>query len=156
MYRQLVIGAISGNLCICCGLLAVVVKVYYAFACLLQGAQVKIDQHLPDVLSFPSGTDLHDHPLVTSSCLILQVSHALSALTSSLHSEPSETISWHLLNSANLLGKCRACAVTTFVQYSVLLHCMRSGSDTSNCLAAHLCIDLCTTMFSELRGMPAL
>lgn len=32
-----------------------------------------IDDLLPDVLHFPSGTDLHDHPLVRSACLILQV-----------------------------------------------------------------------------------
>ncbi len=28
---------------------------------------------LPDVLSFPPGTDLHDHPLVADKRLILQV-----------------------------------------------------------------------------------
>ncbi|KAK9907331.1 hypothetical protein WJX75_001613 [Coccomyxa subellipsoidea] len=36
------------------------------------GKQVSADELLPDVLLFPAATDLHDHPLVKSSCLILQ------------------------------------------------------------------------------------
>ncbi|EIE18290.1 S-adenosyl-L-methionine-dependent methyltransferase [Coccomyxa subellipsoidea C-169] len=36
------------------------------------GAQVTQDELLPDVLLFPPATDLHDHPLVKNSCLILQ------------------------------------------------------------------------------------
>ena len=32
-----------------------------------------MDQMLPDVLLFPAGSDLHDHPLVTSGSLVLQV-----------------------------------------------------------------------------------
>ena len=35
--------------------------------------EVSTDNLLSDVLHFPSGTDLHDHPLVQSACLILQV-----------------------------------------------------------------------------------
>ncbi len=31
------------------------------------------DELLPDVLLFPPATDMHDHPLVKNSCLILQV-----------------------------------------------------------------------------------
>ncbi len=38
----------------------------------MQGKQVTVDELLPDVLLFPPGTDLHDHPLVTSSRLVLQ------------------------------------------------------------------------------------
>jgi len=34
---------------------------------------VSVDDLLPDVLVFPAGTDLHDHPLVKSGMLILQV-----------------------------------------------------------------------------------
>ena len=34
---------------------------------------VQIDAHLPDVLKFPAGTDLHDHPMVLAGQLILQV-----------------------------------------------------------------------------------
>jgi putative methyltransferase len=34
---------------------------------------VKVDDLLPDLLVFPAGTDLHDHPLVTEGVLILQV-----------------------------------------------------------------------------------
>lgn len=38
------------------------------------GAQaVHVDDLLPDVLLFPPGTDLHDHPLVLDGRLILQV-----------------------------------------------------------------------------------
>ncbi|BDA47879.1 probable 28S rRNA (cytosine-C(5))-methyltransferase [Coccomyxa sp. Obi] len=36
------------------------------------GQQVTVDDLLPDVLLFPPASDLHDHPLVKSSCLILQ------------------------------------------------------------------------------------
>lgn len=32
-----------------------------------------VDELLPDVLVFPPGTDLHDHPLVQEGVLILQV-----------------------------------------------------------------------------------
>ena len=39
----------------------------------LQGAVVTVDALLPDLLNFPPGTDLHDHPLVESGALILQV-----------------------------------------------------------------------------------
>jgi len=31
-----------------------------------------VDDLLPDVLQFPAGTDLHDHPLVADGRLILQ------------------------------------------------------------------------------------
>lgn len=34
---------------------------------------VQVDAHLPDVLIFPAGTDLHDHPMVLAGQLILQV-----------------------------------------------------------------------------------
>lgn len=34
---------------------------------------MRADGMLPDVISFPSGTDLHDHPLVADRRLILQV-----------------------------------------------------------------------------------
>ena len=34
---------------------------------------VHVDTLLPDVIHFPANTDLHDHPLVQNSCLILQV-----------------------------------------------------------------------------------
>lgn len=30
------------------------------------------DEHLPDVLVFPPGTDLHDHPLYVSGHILLQ------------------------------------------------------------------------------------
>ena len=30
------------------------------------------DNHLSDVLVFPSGTDLHNHPLYVSGCILLQ------------------------------------------------------------------------------------
>ncbi|KAG1662267.1 hypothetical protein FOA52_002156 [Chlamydomonas sp. UWO 241] len=33
---------------------------------------VRVDKLLPDLLAFPPGTDLHDHPLVTEGVLILQ------------------------------------------------------------------------------------
>ena len=33
-----------------------------------------MDQLLPDVLLFPPDTDVHDHPLVKNSSLVLQVS----------------------------------------------------------------------------------
>lgn len=47
----------------------------------MQGQQVTVDDLLPDVLLFPPATDLHDHPLVKSSCLILQAClHLLSIL----------------------------------------------------------------------------
>lgn len=36
------------------------------------GRNVTIDEHLPELLVFPPGTDLHDHPLVESGALILQ------------------------------------------------------------------------------------
>ena len=35
--------------------------------------EVQRDSLLSDVLSFPAGTDLHDHPLVKEGCVILQV-----------------------------------------------------------------------------------
>lgn len=35
--------------------------------------QVAVDELLPDLLVFPPGTDLHDHPLVESGVLVLQV-----------------------------------------------------------------------------------
>ena len=35
--------------------------------------EVGVDAHLPDVLIFPAGTDLHDHPMVLAGQLILQV-----------------------------------------------------------------------------------
>lgn len=38
----------------------------------LQGQQAQVDQMLPDVLLFPAGSDLHDHPLVTNGSLVLQ------------------------------------------------------------------------------------
>lgn len=34
---------------------------------------VEVDELLPDLLVFPPGTDLHDHPLVTEGVLVLQV-----------------------------------------------------------------------------------
>ena len=34
---------------------------------------MEVDSLLPDVLAFPEGTDLHDHPLVRDRRLILQV-----------------------------------------------------------------------------------
>jgi hypothetical protein len=37
------------------------------------GFDVHADELLPDLLVFPPGTDLHDHPLVTEGVLILQV-----------------------------------------------------------------------------------
>ena len=30
------------------------------------------DKHLSDVLVFPAGTDLHNHPLYVSGCILLQ------------------------------------------------------------------------------------
>ena len=38
----------------------------------LQGQLARRDSLLPDLLSFPPGTDLHDHPLVASGALVLQ------------------------------------------------------------------------------------
>ena len=34
---------------------------------------MEVDRLLPDVLAFPEGTDLHDHPLVKDGRLVLQV-----------------------------------------------------------------------------------
>ena len=39
----------------------------------VQGQQAEVDQLLPDVLLFPAGSDLHDHPLVANGSLVLQV-----------------------------------------------------------------------------------
>ena len=39
----------------------------------VQELEVEVDDLLPDVLAFPEGTDLHDHPLVKDGRLILQV-----------------------------------------------------------------------------------
>lgn len=39
----------------------------------MQGQQAEVDQLLPDLLLFPAGSDLHDHPLVANGSLILQV-----------------------------------------------------------------------------------
>ena len=50
-----------------------------------QGKGVTVDKLLPDVLHFPPATDLHDHPLVQSSCLILQVSSTLQFTAMPLH-----------------------------------------------------------------------
>jgi putative methyltransferase len=36
------------------------------------GAEVRLDEVLPDVLLLPPGTDMHSHPLVTAGALILQ------------------------------------------------------------------------------------
>jgi putative methyltransferase len=38
----------------------------------LQGQLAEVDGLLPDLLTFPPGTDLHDHPLVSSGALLLQ------------------------------------------------------------------------------------
>lgn len=38
----------------------------------VQGKQAALDGLLPDLLAFPPGTDLHNHPLVDSGALILQ------------------------------------------------------------------------------------
>lgn len=38
-----------------------------------RGFDVHVDELLPDLLVFPPGTDLHDHPLVTEGVLMLQV-----------------------------------------------------------------------------------
>ena len=38
-----------------------------------QGHLATVDPLLPDLLAFPPGTDLHDHPLVASGALVLQV-----------------------------------------------------------------------------------
>jgi putative methyltransferase len=38
----------------------------------LQGQLAQVDDLLPDLLAFPPGTDLHDHPLVASGALVLQ------------------------------------------------------------------------------------
>jgi hypothetical protein len=40
---------------------------------IVQGREVQQDALLDDVLLFPPGTDLHEHPLVKDACLILQV-----------------------------------------------------------------------------------
>lgn len=43
---------------------------------LLQGSAVPVpivDDLLPDLLAFPAGTDLHDHPMVLDGTLVLQV-----------------------------------------------------------------------------------
>jgi hypothetical protein len=40
---------------------------------------VTVDSLLPDVLNFPPGTDLHNHPLVKNCSLILQVSRRSSS-----------------------------------------------------------------------------
>ena len=39
----------------------------------MQGQQAEVDQLLPDLLLFPAGSDLHDHPLVANGSLVLQV-----------------------------------------------------------------------------------
>jgi 25S rRNA (cytosine2278-C5)-methyltransferase len=38
-----------------------------------QGKRVRVDDLLPDLLLFPPGTDLHDHPMVADGRLVLQV-----------------------------------------------------------------------------------
>ena len=38
-----------------------------------QPSQVRVDDHLPDLLKLPHGSDLHDHPLVENGTLVLQV-----------------------------------------------------------------------------------
>ena len=48
--------------------------IVYKFAKLLGLQDVHVDPLLPDVLVFTPKTDLHDHPMVTSGRLILQVS----------------------------------------------------------------------------------
>ena len=46
---------------------------FHAVSAVVQGKRVELDPLLPDVLLFPAGADLHEHPLVASHCLILQV-----------------------------------------------------------------------------------
>ncbi len=46
--------------------------------CKVQGQKATVDELLPDVLLFPAGTDLHDHPLVVNGGIVLQVCHALN------------------------------------------------------------------------------
>lgn len=41
----------------------------------MQGEKASVDELLPDVLLFPAGSDLHDHPLVINGSLVLQVCH---------------------------------------------------------------------------------
>lgn len=48
-----------------------------AAAAVAVAAQPIVDALLPDVLVFPPGTDLHDHPLVQQGVLILQVTPLL-------------------------------------------------------------------------------
>ena len=45
----------------------------FTVSCEVQGQEAQVDQMLPDVLLFPAGSDLHDHPLVTNGSLVLQV-----------------------------------------------------------------------------------
>eukprot|EP00798_Chlamydomonas_sp_ICE-L_P032148 gene32148-16678_t len=55
------------------------------------GGIVKVDSLLPDVLTFPHGTDIHDHPLVLSGSLILQ-SKASCMPAHALKPDPSWTV----------------------------------------------------------------
>ena len=60
---------------------------------------VELDADLPDVLSFPSGTDLHDHPLVLNGSIILQnKSSCMPAVV--LHPEPG----WKILDACAAPG----------------------------------------------------
>ncbi|KAK9819564.1 hypothetical protein WJX81_004895 [Elliptochloris bilobata] len=54
-------------------------------------AVVRLDELLPDVLLFPAGTDLHDHPLVLDGRLILQ-SKASCMPAHALRPEPGWTV----------------------------------------------------------------
>ena len=47
--------------------------------------EVSVDPLLPDVLHLPAGTDMHDHPLVKSTCLILQVASQLVRVFHDMH-----------------------------------------------------------------------
>jgi putative methyltransferase len=60
---------------------------------------LQVDDLLPDLLVFPPGTDLHDHPMVAAGELILQVSTTYVLRVLALYSTALEAGPLHLLHS---------------------------------------------------------
>lgn len=63
------------------------------------GQQAQVDQMLSDVLFFPAGSDLHDHPLVTNGSLVLQ-SKASCLPAHALAPKPT----WHVVDACAAPG----------------------------------------------------
>jgi hypothetical protein len=64
-----------------------------------QGQRAQRDALLPDVLLFPPGCDLHDHPLVASGALVLQ-SRASCMPAHALRPHPG----WHVVDACAAPG----------------------------------------------------